>query len=67
MFTLSLKNRIAFYFSISTAMLIFVVFIIIYSIVSFSVHKNVNDNINFEVEEYLDKIQFVENQTKLVD
>ena len=67
MFALSLKNRIAFYFSISTAMLIFVVFIIIYSIVSFSVHKNVNDNINFEVEEYLEKIQFVNNETKLID
>jgi signal transduction histidine kinase len=67
MFALSLKNRIAFYFSISTAMLIFVVFIIIYSIVSFSVHKNVTDNINFEVEEYLEKIQFVNNETKLID
>jgi signal transduction histidine kinase len=67
MFALSLKNRIAFYFSISTAMLIFVVFIIIYSIVSFSVHKNVNDNINFEVEEYLEKIQFVNHETKLID
>ncbi len=48
-------------------MLIFVVFIIIHSIISFSVYKNVNDNINFEVEEYLDKIQFVDNQTKLID
>ncbi len=67
MFALSLKNRIAFYYSISTAMLIFVVFVIIYSIVSFSVHKNVTDNINFEVEEYLEKIQFVNNETKLID
>lgn len=67
MFALSLKNRIAFYFSISTALLIFVVFVIIYSIVSFSVHKNVTDNINFEVEEYLEKIQFVNNETKLID
>ena len=67
MFALSLKNRIAFYFSISTALLIFVVFTIIYSIVSFSVHKNVNDTINFEVEEYLEKIQFVNNETKLID
>ena len=67
MFTLSLKNRIALYYIISTAMLIFVVFIIIYSIVSFSVQKNVTDNINFEVEEYLEKIQFVNNETKLID
>lgn len=67
MYALSLKNRIAFYYSISTAVLIFVVFIIIYSIVSFSVHKNVTDIINFEVEEYLEKIQFVKNETKLID
>ena len=67
MFTLSLKNRIAFYYSISTAMLIFVVFIIIYSIVSFTVYKNVTDNINFEVDEYINKIQFVDNQTRLTD
>ncbi len=67
MLTLSLKNRIALYYIISTAMLIFVVFIIIYSIVSFSVQKNVTDNINFEVEEYLEKIQFVNTETKLID
>ena len=67
MFPLSLKNRIAFYYIISTAMLIFVVFIIIYSIVSFTVYSNVNENINYEVSEYLEKIQFKDNQTKLND
>lgn len=67
MFPLSLKNRIAFYYIISTAMLIFVVFIIIYSIVSFTVFSNVNENINYEVNEYLEKIQFKDNQTKLND
>ncbi len=67
MFPLSLKNRIAFYYIISTAMLIFVVFIIIYSIVSFTVYSNVNENINYEVSEYLDKIQFKDNKTKLID
>jgi len=67
MFPLSLKNRIAFYYIISTAMLIFVVFIIIYSIVSFTVYSNVNENINYEVSEYLDKIQFKDNTTRLID
>lgn len=67
MFPLSLKNRIAFYYIISTAMLIFVVFIIIYSIVSFTVYSNVNENINYEVSEYLNKIQFKDNKTKLID
>ncbi len=67
MATFSLKNRIAFYYSISTAMLIFVVFIIIYYIVSFTVYKNVNDNINYEADEYLEKIQFINNQPKMLD
>ena len=48
-------------------MLIFVVFIIIYYIVSFTVYKNVNDNINYEADEYLEKIQFINNQPKMLD
>ena len=35
--------------------------------VSFTVYKNVDDNINFEVEEYLEKIQFDDSQTKLTN
>lgn len=65
--SLSLKNRIAFHYIISTALLVFVVFIIIYSIVSFTVYKNVNENINFEATEYQEKIHFVNDQPKLLD
>lgn len=65
--SLSLKNRIAFHYIISTALLVFVVFIIIYSIVSFTVYKNVNENINFEAAEYQEKIHFVNDQPKLLD
>lgn len=65
--SLSLKNRIAFHYIISTALLVFVVFIIIYSIVSFTVYKNVNDNINFEASEYQEKVNFINDQPKLVD
>lgn len=65
--SLSLKNRIAFHYIISTALLVFVVFIIIYSIVSFTVYKNVNENINFEASEYQEKIRFVNNQPILLD
>jgi signal transduction histidine kinase len=65
--SLSLKNRIAFHYILSTALLVFVVFIIIYSIVSFTVYKNVNENINFEATEYQEKIYFVKDQPKLLD
>lgn len=65
--SLSLKNRIAFHYIISTALLVFVVFIIIYSIVSFTVFENVKETINFEAGEYQEKIHFVNNQPKLVD
>lgn len=65
--SLSLKNRIAFYYIISTALLVFVVFIIIYSIVSYTVFKNVNENINFEAAEYQKKIHFINEKPKLLD
>jgi len=65
--SLSLKNRIAFHYIISTALLVFVLFIIIYTIVSFTVYKNVNENINFEAAEYQEKIHFVNNEPKLLD
>jgi len=65
--SLSLKNRIAFHYILSTALLVFVVFIIIYSIVSYTVNSNVKETINFEVSEYQEKIHFVNGQPKLLD
>ena len=58
----SLKNRIAFYYIISAAMLIFVVFFSIYSIVSLTVFNNVNEHLDFEVKEYEEKIRIAENK-----
>ncbi len=53
----SLKNRIAFNYIISTALLIFAVFLVIYYIVAFTVYKEVNEKISYEVSEYLEKLE----------
>ena len=55
---LSLKNRIAFYYIISAALLIFVVFFSIYNIVSVTINKNINDQLDNEVAEYKDKFSY---------
>jgi len=64
---LSLKNRIAFYYIISAAMLIFVVFFSIYSMVSITVFNKVNEHINYEVNEYKEKINITEGSVELLD
>lgn len=64
---LSLKNRIAFLYIISAGMLIFVVFFSIYSIVSLTVFNNVNEHINFEVNEYLEEINISQNKIEFVN
>lgn len=64
---LSLKNRIAFYYIISAAMLISVVFFSIYTIVSLTVFNNVNEHIDYEVNEYKEKIKVNENSIELLD
>jgi signal transduction histidine kinase len=58
MLKFSLKNRISFYYIISAALLIFVAFITIYALISYTVYKKVDEQINFEVKEYIDKIEY---------
>ncbi len=67
MLKLSLKNRIAFYYIISTALLIFVVFISIYLLISFTVYDKANEHIDYEVNEYKGKIEIVNNKVQLID
>ena len=64
---LSLKNRIAFYYIISTALLIFVVYISIYSLISFTVYDKANEHIDYEIREYKEKIEIVNNKVQLID
>jgi signal transduction histidine kinase len=54
---LSLKNRIAFYYIISAALLIFAVFFSIYYIVAVSISSNINDQLTKEVTEYKEKFR----------
>ncbi|WP_284652176.1 sensor histidine kinase [Flavobacterium terrisoli] len=64
---LSFKNRIASNYIITTALLIFVVFFVIYSIVRFSVYIRVNNEIKTEVAKHLKEIEVIENCVLLVE
>lgn len=63
---LSFKNRIASNYIVTTALLIFVVFFIIYSIVKYSVYSHVNNDITSEVEKHLREIEIVGNTFHLI-
>lgn len=63
---LSFKNRIASNYLISTALLIFVVFFVIYGIVRFSVYVKVNNDIKSEVAKHLKEIEVKENCVLLI-
>ncbi|MEL1240243.1 sensor histidine kinase [Flavobacterium flavipallidum] len=63
---LSFKNRLAFHYIITTALLIFVVFFTIYSIVKFSVYNHLNNDILKEVENHLNEIEVQDNNYRLI-
>ncbi|WP_264564057.1 sensor histidine kinase [Flavobacterium sp. N3904] len=66
MFSLSYKNRIALNYIISTAILISVVFFVIYKITSYSINKHINDDILEESSEYLEQIEIDTNNAYLI-
>ena len=63
---LSFKNRIASNYIITTALLIFVVFCVIYGIVRFSVYVKINNDIKSEVVKHLKEIEVKENCVLLI-
>lgn len=63
---LSFKNRIASHYIITTALLIFVVFFVIYSIVKLSVYNHVNTDISKEVNSHLNEIEIKNNTFYLI-
>lgn len=63
---LSFKNRIASNYLISTALLIFVVFCVIYAIVRFSINIKVNSDIKLEVAKHMREIEVKENCVLLI-
>lgn len=66
MFTFSFRNRIAFNYIISTALLIAFVFIVIYQVIYYSVDNHINDDINDEVKKHLGEIEIDRNNTYLI-
>lgn len=66
MLKFSFRNRIAFYYIISTALLITIVFLVIYQMVSLSVFNHINDDIQNEVEKHLEEIEIDHNNSYLI-
>ncbi|QBN17558.1 sensor histidine kinase [Flavobacterium nackdongense] len=66
MFSFSFKNRIAFYYIISTGLLISAVFFVIYQIIDHSVNEHINEDIKDEVEKHLKEIEIDYNNTYLI-
>lgn len=63
---LSFRNRIAFYYIISSALLITIVFLVIYQMVSLSVYNHINEDIQNEVERHLEEIEIDQNNSYLI-
>ena len=66
MFSFSFKNRIAFNYIVSTALLISIVFLVIFQIVNYSVYNHINTDIQVEVEKHLEEISLDSQETYLL-
>jgi signal transduction histidine kinase len=66
MFSFSYKNRIAFNYILSTALLISVVFCTIYGITLYSINQHINDDILEESTEYREEIEIDSNNAYLI-
>lgn len=66
MLRLSFKNRIAFNYIVSTALLIFVVFVVIHHIVEISVYSQINADITEEVKKHSTEITVKKHQIQLI-
>ncbi|WP_300564639.1 HAMP domain-containing sensor histidine kinase [Flavobacterium sp.] len=67
MSTLSFKNRIAFYYIISTALIVAVVFIFIFKIVQWSVYSDVNADIQNEIKDHFKEMKLNAKNTVWID
>ncbi|HEU4789809.1 MAG TPA: HAMP domain-containing sensor histidine kinase [Flavobacterium sp.] len=66
MLSFSYKNRIAFNYILSTALLISVVFCTIYGITSYSINEHINDDILEESSEYMEEVKIDNNNAYLI-
>lgn len=67
MFQLSFKNRLAFNFMISTALIKVSVFVIIYSIVKYKVYYDVNADLEQEINLHFSEMDFDQDIFKWID
>jgi signal transduction histidine kinase len=63
---LSFKNRIAFYYLLSTALVVVTVFIVIYIVVSASVTLDINRDLNIEIERHVHDVKKLKDTSHLV-
>lgn len=66
MFSLSYKNRIAFNYILSTALLVAGVFLVIYQVIHYSVDKHIDEEISEEIKKHLDDVTIDSNDTYLI-
>lgn len=62
--SLSFKKRIASYFMLATAIIIAVVFGIVYLIVQQTVYKNIDNDLSFEANKHIDEITIADDSIK---
>lgn len=67
MLNLSFKNRIAFNYILSTALLVFIVFFVIFSIVRLSIYSHVNSEIEEEIKMHFEEMTFSPHKTAWID
>src|SRR5690606_40894425 len=58
----SLKNRIAFYYMVATAVVVAAVFLIIHLIVKTTVYNNLDNALSYQAEKHTDEI-FIESDS----
>lgn len=66
MFSLSFKNRIAFYYIVSSALLIGLVFLFLFQISKLSINSHINGEITTEQQKHLQSVTLDNNDTYLI-
>ncbi|KGO96649.1 sensor histidine kinase [Flavobacterium enshiense] len=67
MLNFSFKNRIAFNYILSTALLVFMVFFVIFSIVKLSIYSHINSEIEEEIKLHLEEMTFSSQKAEWID
>lgn len=67
MFRFSFKNRLAFHFLASTALIIAMLFVLIYNTVKYSVYSDINSDIEQEIKLHLSEMDFSKDIYRWVD